>query len=649
METHLRTIQRTLALHLAAIALLLVVPAFADDEPDEPAASPAEAEGEEELPTNEECEICHASKDQTKKLPSGELKSLFVPEESLKGSVHEGKPCVSCHAGVKEVPHPKGEAIPAATCVPCHDDPVEENQNGVHGPRDGKPGNGCASCHGSPHEMVPLDDPKSPTHRTQVPLTCGRCHGALGMVVEKRTGILQRPFLEYQQSVHGKAVANGSGQAAVCTDCHGAHDIQPPSNSSSLVSKFSVPETCGQCHEKVKAAYEQSVHGQALRLGVTRAPSCTDCHGIHTIRRTVDPSSSVSQQLIATTTCAQCHASVILSREFGLQANRLQSYLESYHGLASTRGSKVVANCASCHGIHEILPESDPRSMIHPANLPQTCGTCHPGAGTNFTAGSVHGIAVDTLGAKILAFVRQFYLALIVLTVGVMFGHNLIDLLRKIDPSRRILPPARLASPRLDRQQRVQHALLAVSFIALALSGFALAYPSSWVSFLFGPGESVRRWVHRGAAIVMTLVGMYHLFYLAATRSGRKAFGQMLPRISDFREAVHTVSYNLGMREKRPEPAHFDYAEKIEYWALIWGTIIMTVTGAILWFKIWATEGLGLPLWGLDVALAVHYYEAILATLAIIIWHFYFVIFDPAVYPMNWAWLTGWIRLKRGE
>ena len=145
----------------------------------------------------------------------------------------------------------------------------------------------------------------------------------------------------------------------------------------------------------------------------------------------------------------------------------------------------------------------------------------------------------------------------------------------------------------------------------------------------------------------MTLVGIYHVFYLIATRSGRRTFRQMLPRLSDLREAVHTVNYNLGIRKEKPHPAHFDYAEKVEYWALVWGTIIMTATGIVLWFKIWAAEGLGIPLWGLDVALSIHYYEAILATLAIIIWHFYFVIFDPAVYPMNWGWLTGWIRLKK--
>jgi cytochrome b subunit of formate dehydrogenase len=83
----------------------------------------------------------------------------------------------------------------------------------------------------------------------------------------------------------------------------------------------------------------------------------------------------------------------------------------------------------------------------------------------------------------------------------------------------------------------------------------------------------------------------------------------------------------------------FNFREKLEYLGLIWGTIVMTVTGLILWFK---TEWLQFfPLWSWDVARAIHFYEAILATLTIIVWHFYSVVFNPDVYPMSWAWITG--------
>jgi cytochrome b subunit of formate dehydrogenase len=91
----------------------------------------------------------------------------------------------------------------------------------------------------------------------------------------------------------------------------------------------------------------------------------------------------------------------------------------------------------------------------------------------------------------------------------------------------------------------------------------------------------------------------------------------------------------------------FTYAEKAEYWALVWGTIVMGVTGLMLWFEVQVSSWLQLPRWWVDVALLIHFYEAILATLAIIIWHLYAVIFDPDVYPVNFAVLDG--RMREGH
>jgi hypothetical protein len=88
-----------------------------------------------------------------------------------------------------------------------------------------------------------------------------------------------------------------------------------------------------------------------------------------------------------------------------------------------------------------------------------------------------------------------------------------------------------------------------------------------------------------------------------------------------------------------PSYPKFNYAEKAEYWALVWGTVVMAVTGVALWAHNLMLEYL--PKWFTDVATAIHYYEAILATLAIVVWHFYAVIFDPDVYPLKWTVLTG--------
>jgi cytochrome b subunit of formate dehydrogenase len=101
----------------------------------------------------------------------------------------------------------------------------------------------------------------------------------------------------------------------------------------------------------------------------------------------------------------------------------------------------------------------------------------------------------------------------------------------------------------------------------------------------------------------------------------------------------HTARYLCGLDAEKPAMARFGYAEKLEYWAVVWGSIIMGITGLMIWFQISVTQWA--PRWLVDVALTIHYYEAILACLAIVVWHFYQVIFDPDVYPLNPACLDG--------
>jgi cytochrome b subunit of formate dehydrogenase len=607
-----------------------------------------EKEGRAPARGAEGCLGCHASKDITRKREGGSRQSLFVNQEALKDSVHAALRCGQCHDRVPDS-HPREAAVPPARCDPCHSERIEEYEKGVHGRgginKDRKP-IGCGACHGPPHAMLSSRDTRSPTHRRNVPDTCGGCHGKLKMVVEEMGESLRRPLFAYQASVHGQAVKSGLIEAAVCTDCHGSHDVLPGSDSDASISRFKVPETCGRCHATVFKEYRDSVHGVASQKGISRAPVCTDCHGIHSIKTHLDPSSSVAVQAIARTTCPQCHQSVSLQSDLGLPLARVETYLDSYHGLASQRGSTVVANCASCHGVHSIFPSSDPRSSIHASRLATTCSKCHPGASESFTRGKIHeiGEARAGIGAALVRWTGTLYRILIGLTVGAMVLHNLLDLRRKVDPRHRSLPQGHLQSKRLDLHQRIQHALLASSFMVLVLSGFALKFPTSWLSSLFGQGETLRRSVHRGAAVAMVVLAIYHLFYLAAFAGGRRALRHLLPRRADLREAAGTVAFNFGKRAERPEKGHFGYAEKVEYWALVWGTVIMAATGFLLWFKMAVTEWLGWPLWAVDLAEVVHYYEAWLATLAIITWHFYFVVFDPSVYPMNWAWLTGWIR-----
>src|SRR5208282_5986811 len=119
---------------------------------------------------------------------------------------------------------------------------------------------------------------------------------------------------------------------------------------------------------------------------------------------------------------------VRLSSEFGLPGNRVSTYMDSYHGLAMEGGSVVAANCSSCHGVHNILPSSDPRSTVNRANLDATCGKCHQGVTQKFTLTKVHAgnVNANDIGSIAVRWVRWFYLALIVIVIGAMFLHNAI-------------------------------------------------------------------------------------------------------------------------------------------------------------------------------------------------------------------------------
>jgi formate dehydrogenase gamma subunit len=501
----------------------------------------------------------------------------------------------------------------------------------------------CIDCHTTNHDLttiLPASDPKSTISRSNIAETCGRCHGDKSVM--RGSGISDRPFLSYRESVHAKALAQGNISAAVCTDCHNSHDILPAADPRSPIAKVNIPATCSKCHQAESAEFMQSVHGQAVTRGVSRSPVCTDCHGIHGISSPIEQATASASTTVATDTCAGCHEGVTLTREFGVAGGRVRSYKDSYHGLASQFGSKVVANCASCHGVHNILPSSDPKSMISANNLPQTCGQCHIGAGANFAAGKIHLTSelvaatgaqdAGLIGTRI---VRWIYIPLIVLVIGGMAIHNGLIWFRKAAVKKR----EKRQIVRLTVNQRVQHWLLLTSFIALVLSGFALQYPDSWLASLLGGSENLRRIIHRVAAVIMLVVGVYHLAYLGMAKEGRRWLKDMLVRGKDFTDVLGNLRYYLGASKTKPKIARFGYAEKAEYWAVVWGTIIMGLTGLMIWFKLGIFAFL--PRWAIDIALAIHFYEAVLATLAIVVWHFYHVIFDPDVYPVNFAFLDG--------
>jgi cytochrome b subunit of formate dehydrogenase len=487
----------------------------------------------------------------------------------------------------------------------------------------------CTSCH-LRHEEYP--------HPANVPKpACSQCH--------------QGQQRAYDRGVHGQALKQGNAAAPDCEVCHGSpHELLRP---QSAAFRAKVPETCGMCHSDVLAQYSGSVHGRALARGITEAPICTDCHGEHSILAPTNRASPVYAGNIPNT-CGNCHGNVRLARSFGLPVDRVVSFDASFHGLASKEGNETVANCASCHGVHNILPSSDPRSSINPKNLAATCGKCHPGAGERFAITQVH-LVQGRAEAKPVRWVRQFYLLVIPLTIALMLLHNLGDWFRKLRRLRgRSTRPPRPDSELPGRPnvrmlpfERFEHALLVLSFLTLVWTGFALKYPEQWWArpLLLKEGN-LRGFVHRLAAAVFMAVALTHVISLLANRGLRRHWKQLLPRLPDAREALANFAYNLGLGSSRPRRSAHSYIEKAEYWAVVWGAMVMILTGLMLWANNLMLSLL--PKVWLDVATSVHFYEAVLASLAIVVWHFYTVIFDPDVYPMDTAWLTG-VSVKKTE
>jgi cytochrome b subunit of formate dehydrogenase len=248
--------------------------------------------------------------------------------------------------------------------------------------------------------------------------------------------------------------------------------------------------------------------------------------------------------------------------------------------------------------------------------------------------------------------VRGFYLTLIPLLIGLMALHNTGDWVGKVLRTRLMVRPGagrgQMRRPavegiRMFRFERIEHGMLVFSFGVLAWSGFALKYPNQWWAtplLAWESGWAVRGTVHRIAGIVLIALGVTHLASLFVDRNLRIHWKSLLPTVRDFREGFAGFAYNLGLRRHRPEISPHSYVEKVEYGAVFWGVTVMALTGAVLWAHTYIVAWL--PAIVLNVVGSVHFYEAVLATLAIVVWHLYRVIFDPDVYPVDPSWLTGY-------
>ncbi len=331
------------------------------------------------------CLECHGQPGQTYPLQNGDLLDLYVPPELHRNSVHGqmGYACVQCHRQVGEYPHPPFQAA----------------------------------------------DRRDAT--LQLNAVCQHCHS--------------HQYEQAQDSVHALALAAGQRQAAVCVDCHTAHEVRrlndPQTRRLLPDAHIWVPERCALCHNAIYQKYLTSVHGSALTQGNLDVPTCIDCHGVHNIE---DPRTNYFR-LRSPSICAHCHTNPQIMSKYGLSTEVLNTYVSDFHGTTTVIFERLAPDapvntpvCTDCHGIHDIVSTRDPESGLQMrGNLLARCQVCHPDADVNFPAAWMSHYIPSRERYSIVYFVNLFYQVFIPLTLGGMGLLVTMDLTRRLINRRR--------------------------------------------------------------------------------------------------------------------------------------------------------------------------------------------------------------------
>jgi hypothetical protein len=375
--------------------------------------------------------------------------------------------------------------------------------------------------------------PQSATFAVNVPNLCARCHREGQKAAVRYTGTQHEIITNYTESIHGTLLKNGLTVTATCTSCHTAHHILPRTDPASSVNANNVPTTCGQCHHGIEEQFENSIHSKRVSGYSKPLPVCNDCHTAHSIHRTDEN----SFRLNVMGTCGRCHEEIA------------KTYFDTYHGKVSKLGYTKAAKCYDCHGAHDVLKVTDPRSHLSRANVAATCAKCHAGATRRFAGYLTHATHHDPKKYPFVFYTFWGMTGLLVGTFVVGGIHTLLWLPRAFQMRRELRDAeekaaAELGKPgsqgghrclregkpvahpmpedevaerqfvRFTRLQRILHVCMIVSFITLATTGLTLKFSyTRWaaiVSHLLGGFESAG-YIHRSAAVVMFGVFITHL------------------------------------------------------------------------------------------------------------------------------------------
>ncbi len=262
---------------------------------------------------------------------------------------------------------------------------------------------------------------------------CFACHSNQKLTKTGQNGV------QVSLYVDEKSVETGAHRYIDCTTCH----TTDPHKVATPLTKLSLAEKCGTCHQYQYKLHLKSIHGQQLRQGNQDVATCVDCHSPdgnpHSVIRVLDYSAPAYKKNISQT-CAKCHSNEKLMSNYGMVEKVYESYMRSFHGKAIQLGTYEItkldeATCTNCHGSHDIKRVSDPTAPVAGLdNLAKTCESCHTGAGVAFAAGFLGhkeaspdyapGVHYTELLFKILLATVLSFGAVVVVSAVVRFSMN---------------------------------------------------------------------------------------------------------------------------------------------------------------------------------------------------------------------------------
>jgi hypothetical protein len=384
-----------------------------------------------------ECLDCHGESDITMDKGKKTI-SIYVKKFDLARSVHQKVKCVNCHSGFDAGSIPHKDKITPVECSSCHKPGDLAEKHPFHPKMKAQLAQNvvsnitnCKSCHGT-HNIISSKLNTSNLHFSKSTEFCGKCHNGeknlhvqsehyvtinknnpnaptcifchkspvtpgaesdrlklkrnqenlcLTCHISDKTKQTQysKSLVDYGKSVHGSAIQRGNNHAAVCIDCHGSHDLEKASSSTSSVNRFKVPQVCGKCHVAISNEYKMSTHGIALSKGDKYSPGCTYCHGEHSVAKVQEVSERIMSKnkmnirTISTNKmiyCVGCHTNDTLMAKYNVS-----TISKAHDWLPNLNTHYETVRCVDCHSSYD--PPNLSHNILPPDKTVKQCGQCH--------------------------------------------------------------------------------------------------------------------------------------------------------------------------------------------------------------------------------------------------------------------------------